>query len=120
MSDSILTSVKKALGLTDDYEAFDPDVIMHINTVFADLNQLGLGPDEGFMIEDKTTTWDAFIGDELRFNSVKTYTFLRVRLMFDPPQTSYLIESLRKQVEELGWRLNVGSEYIASLTPPTP
>lgn len=104
MSDSILNSTKKNLGLTEDYTAFDLDVTMHINSALATLNQLGIGPSEGLAIEDDTTTWDDLFTD-VRFNSAKTYVFLSVRLVFDPPSTSYLIESLRKQKEELEHRL---------------
>lgn len=117
--DSILTSTKKVLGIAADYEAFDVDILMHINSVFSILHQLGLGPEDGFVIEDDTATWDAFLGDDPRINSVKTYVYLRVRLMFDPPTTSYLIESTRKQAEELEWRLNVVREGD-SWTDPDP
>lgn len=110
MSDSILTSTKKILGLADDYTAFDLDIISHINTVFSTLNQLGIGPEEGFMIEDKVATWDAFLGADKRLNSVKQYVYLRVRVIFDPPDTSYLVAAFEKQIEELGWRLNVVRE----------
>lgn len=117
MTDSILTSTKKVLGIADDYVVFDPDIIMHINTVFTTLNQLGLGPDIGFSIEDDTATWDAFLDGNLNYNSVKTYVYLRVRLLFDPPTTSYLITSMKEQVQELEWRLNIQREGT-SWTPP--
>jgi hypothetical protein len=83
---------------------------MHINSVFSTLHQLGIGPVEGFLVEDVEPTWDAFLGTDKRLNSVKTYTYLKVRILFDPPATSYLIESLRKQAEEFEWRLNVMRE----------
>lgn len=117
--DSILNSVKKVLGIQEDYTAFDVDIVMHINTVFSILHQLGLGPEDGFMIEDDTETWDTFLGDDLRLNSVKTYVYLKVRLMFDPPSTSYLIESFNRQAQELEWRLNVVREGD-SWTDPDP
>ena len=117
--DSILNSVKKVLGIQEDYTAFDVDILMHINTVFSILHQLGLGPEDGFVIEDDTPTWDTFLGDDLRLNSVKTYVYLRVRILFDPPSTSYLIESLNKQIQELEWRLNVVREGD-SWTDPDP
>lgn len=110
MSDSILTSTKKVLGIEEEYEVFDVDILMHINSVFSTLNQLGIGPVEGFSIQDKTTTWSAFLGDDIRLNSVKTYVFLRVRLIFDPPGTSYLINAIDKQAEQLEWRLNTYRE----------
>ena len=85
MEESILTSVKKMLGPEEDYEHFDPDLIIHINSVLATLNQLGVGPDEGFSIEDKNAKWSDFITDERLLNLVPTYVYLKVRLLFDPP-----------------------------------
>lgn len=110
MSDSILTSTKKVLGIDENYTAFDIDVIMHINTVLNTLTDLGIGPEEGFMIEDKAAKWSDFIGDNKTLNAVKTYVCFRVRLAFDPPPTSFAIASLEKQAEELEWRLNVRRE----------
>lgn len=121
MSDSILTSTKKILGIAEDYTAFDVDVLMHINTVFSTLNQLGIGPVDGFMIEDATPTWDTFVGTDPRLNSVKSYVYLRVRMLFDPPATSYLIAAMKEQYEELEWRLNVYREGTAWVDPnPAP
>lgn len=117
MSDSILTSIKKVLGIEEEYTAFDEDIIIHINSVFSTLNQLGIGIEEGFAIEDATLTWEDFIGLDLRLNSVKSYVYLKVRILFDPPGTSYLIESLRKQAEELEWRLNVRREETEWVEP---
>lgn len=110
MAQSILISIKKILGLAESDTSFDIDVLLHVNSVFSTLNQIGIGPDEGFMIEDATTTWDAFIGTDPRLSSVKTYVYLRVRLLFDPPGTSFAIESMNKQLTELEWRLNVHRE----------
>jgi len=107
MNDSILTSTKKMVGIEADYTAFDLDIINHINTVFTVLTQLGVGPSLGFMIEDDTSTWSEFIGTDPRLNSVKTYVYLRVRLLFDPPTTSYLINAMQEQINMLEWRLNV-------------
>lgn len=107
MSDSILTSTKKVLGLDEDYTAFDPDILMHINSVFSTLCQLGIGPAGGFAIEDATAEWVDFLGGDPRLNSVKTYVYLRVRLLFDPPTTSFVQDSMKRQIEELEWRLNV-------------
>lgn len=114
--DSILTSTKKILGIDKDYTAFDLDILTHINSVFAVLNQLGIGTDNGFVIEDAEPTWDAFLGDDPLLNTVKTYVYLRVRILFDPPTTSFLLESLKEQYKELEWRLNVkreGEEWMA-------
>lgn len=108
--ESILLSTKKVLGIDSEYTAFDVDILMHINSVFTILNQLGVGPENGFMIEDATATWDLFFGSDLRYNAIKTYVYLRVRLLFDPPTTSYLLESVNAQCRELEWRLNVQRE----------
>lgn len=117
MSDSILKSVKKILSIPDDYIAFDQDVILHINSVFSTLTQLGIGPPEGFMIEDDTTEWVAFLGSNLELNAVKTYVCLRVRLLFDPPSTSYAVEAMKEQIQELEWRINVTREGDAWVDP---
>lgn len=120
MSDSILASTKKALSVSPDYEVFDQDVIMHINSVFSTLHQLGVGPDAGFMIEDDSTTWDTFLQGDPRLNHIKTYVFLRVRLLFDPPTTAYLVEALKTQMQELEWRINVQREATKWTQPVLP
>jgi hypothetical protein len=117
MSDSILTSTKKALGITEEYVVFDPDIIMHINSVFSTLNQLGIGAAQGFMIEDKTTIWNAFLEGDLRLNNVKTYVFLRVRLLFDPPQTAHATTAYQEQIKELEWRINAQREDEKWISP---
>lgn len=126
MESRILVSVKKLLGLDEMYTPFDLDIMTHINSVFSTLNQLGIGPDAGFMIEDDTATWDTFLADvdgnpDPRLNSVKTYMHLRVRLVFDPPQTSYLVDANKEMIRELEWRLNVKREGEKWTDPePTP
>lgn len=105
--DSILTSIKKLLGITEEYEHFDSDLIMHINSVFMVLNQLGVGPAEGFSITDKTETWEDFTQNNLMIQSVKSYVYLKVRLLFDPPSSSAVMESINRQISELEWRLNL-------------
>jgi hypothetical protein len=119
-ANSILESTKKTLGIDAAYEVFDVDILMHINSVFATLNQLGIGPVDGYEIEDATPEWADFLGTDKRLNSVKSYVYLRVRLMFDPPSTSYLIDAMRKQAEELEWRLNVYREDTAWVDPDPP
>lgn len=106
--DSILLSVKKLLGIDAEYTIFDPDLIIHINTAFAVLNQLGVGPEKGFMIEGESETWDEYITN-YNFMMVKSFVFLKVRLLFDPPTNSFLIESMNRQLEEFTWRLEVES-----------
>ena len=107
--DSILTSVKKMLGIAEEYTHFDADLIMHINSVFMILAQLGVGPSEGFFIEDDTTTWDEFIQDKKEINSVKSYVGLKVRLLFDPPTSSAAMEAANRLIEEFEWRLNLAA-----------
>lgn len=114
---SILTDTKKAVGIAAEYDVFDVDILMHINSVFGTLNQLGLGPDAGYMIEDDTEEWEAFLGDDLRLNPVKSYVYLRVRMLFDPPQTSFHISAIKEQIQELEWRLNVHREGYAWSDP---
>lgn len=109
--DSILTSVKKMLGIAEEYTHFDADLIMHINSVFMILAQLGVGPSEGFFIEDDTATWDEFIQDKKEINSVKSYVGLKVRLLFDPPTSSSQIDNANKLINELEWRLNSAGDY---------
>lgn len=104
---SILTDVKKLLGITEEYEHFDTDIIIHINSAFFTLNQLGLGPVEGFSISDKTATWGDFLSDARDLEAVKTYVYLKTRIVFDPPTSSAVMESIKNMINELEWRLNV-------------
>lgn len=121
MDQSILNSIKKLLHIPAENDEFDDDVIIHINSAFATLHQLGLGPDEEFMIEDSTTKWSAYIGTDKYIQSVKTYVFLSVRLVFDPPTTSFAINAFEKQLDELTWRLNVQREGEKWISPdPVP
>lgn len=108
--DSILTSIKKLIGVSEEYEHFDADIIMHTNTIFAILNQLGVGPARGFAIRDESAVWEDFIGDEVLLESVKTYIFLRVKLIFDPPQSSAVMQTMKEQIAELEWRLTVHAD----------
>jgi hypothetical protein len=120
ISNSILTSTKKILGLAEDYDAFDVDILMHINSVFSTLNQLGIGPLAGFAIQDDTATWDDILEDDLRLNSVKSYMYIRVRLLFDPPATSFHISALKEQAQEIEWRLNTQREGDIWVPPVLP
>lgn len=108
--ESILTSIKKLLGIAEEYEHFDPDIIMHINSVFMILRQMGVGPEEGFVIEDDTSTWIDFVGDKTTIEAVKSYIYLKVRLLFDPPLAGSVTESINRMISELEWRLNVAAE----------
>jgi len=111
MEDSILISTKKILGVSADYEVFDLDITTHINAAFSILHQLGL-PEEGFFIADDTTMWSDIPLEVTtsQLNLIKTYVYLKVRSLFDPPQTSYLIEATNNQLKEYEWRLNVSRE----------
>lgn len=115
ISDSILESVKKLINAEGD-EYFDTDIIIHINTIFSVLQQMGVGPEEGFSIDDKTSTWDEFTEDEPLFNMVKSYMAIRVKLLFDiASANSYYINQLQAQADELEWRIKTAAE-INSLT----
>lgn len=105
--ESILNSIKKLLGIAEDYDHFDSDIIMHINSVFATLTQLGVGPEDGFSIDDESAKWEDFLPEERMFHSVKSYMFMKVKLMFDPPLSSAVIECTKEQIKELEWRLQV-------------
>lgn len=110
ISESILSSVKKMLGLPEEYEAFDLDIITHINSIFTILTQIGVGPKDGFMIENKDTLWSDYISDMKLYQLVKSYMLLRVRLIFDPPASSSVLESYKTQINEYECRLRIISE----------
>lgn len=114
MTNSILTSTKKMLGITDEYTHFDADIIMHINSVFVILNQLGVGPDAVYRIDDKDDMWADFMADDPQLEMVKSYMFLKVRMLFDPPQSSAVMESMKNMINEFEWRLNVAAELKLS------
>lgn len=117
MEDRILPSIKKLLGVDDSYEIFDTDILLYINAAIGTLNQIGVGPEDGFMVMDKTATWVTFLGDDPRLNSAKAYVYLRVKLLFDPPTTSYLIEANAKLTQEFEWRLNTLREETGWTDP---
>ena len=109
--ESILTSIKKLLGIAEDDDSFDTDVIMHINSTFMVLTQLGVGPPEGFMIEDESATWADFIPDGVSLEAIKSYIYLRVKMIFDVNTTpSAVIDAMNRTINELEWRLNVAAE----------
>lgn len=110
MDESILTSIKKLLGITAEYEIFDQDIIIHINSVFMILNQIGVGPEKGFRIEDDTATWGNFVKDAEYLDAVKSYMHLKVKLLFDPPLNSAVMKAINDMINQLEWRLNVKAE----------
>ena len=114
--ESILTSIKKLLGIDESHEFYDEQIIMHINSVFPTLRQLGVGPSKGFRIEDKIATWSDYITETeyITYDSVKAYVYAKVRLIFDPPTSSAHIESLKEIIKEFEWRLKEDAEFANS------
>ena len=108
--ESILTSIKKMLGIGEEYAHFDADIIFHINSALMTLNQLGVGPADGFFVSTDEQTWEDFLGESKKLEAVKSYIYLRVKLLFDPPANGTLVEAMNKQSAEFEWRLNVQAE----------
>lgn len=114
----ILSSIRKLLLLGEDQTPFDVDIMMHINSILPILNQLGVGPDEGFTVVDETATWQAFLGAYPNLDSVRSYVYLKVKLLFDPPINSAVIESMNRAVGELEWRINATAEALRRSNQP--
>lgn len=112
MQESILTSVKKMLGIEEEYDHFDMDIILHINTFFSVLHQMGVGPVGGFQITDKEQKWTDFANiSEVSLNIVKNYIYMNVKLVFDPPSSSSTVETYNKLIKEYEWRLYTDAEF---------
>lgn len=112
--ESILTSIKKQLGLGEDYGPFDTEIIMHINNTFMTLTQLGVGPANGFRIVDEMSTWSDFIpSDHILFGSLETYVFMKVKLIFDPPSSSAVIQAFQTSIKEFEWRAQVAVDTVS-------
>lgn len=109
-AESILTSIKKLLGIAEDYTQFDVDLIIHINTALSILGQIGVGDEKRYSVVDKSTTWDTLIGYESKLDMVKTYVYLKVKLLFDPPQSSAVMEAINRTISELEWRILVATD----------
>ena len=107
MQDSILMTIRKLVCGNSYADHFDTDLLVHINACFSILNQLGVGPENGFVVTDETQSWSSYIADNYRLNMVKTYVTLKVKKIFDPPLTSSVLEAMNKEISELEWRLNV-------------
>lgn len=105
MNDSILNSVKLQLGILPEYTVFDQQLILAINTAFSILHQLGVGPKDGYAIEDESNRWDEVVTKQ-SLNMIKSYVFLKVKLLFDPPATSFVLDAYNKQLAEMEWRIN--------------
>lgn len=130
MEQSILKSTKKLLGLGVDDESFDLDILTHINSAFSTLNDLGVGPVAGFVIEDDTVEWESYFDGApedpndpdhlIQLGKIKMVIYLRTRVVFDPPTTSFVLEALNKQIQEAEWRLNVNRESSMWVDPNPP
>lgn len=105
--ESILNSIKKLLSIDEEETVFDTEIMIHINTVFSNLHQMGVGPETTFSIFDNTSTWTDFTDGNPDYNNVKTYMYLKVKLIFDPPSSSSVMEAFKRQADELEWRLTV-------------
>lgn len=114
--ESILTSIKKLLGPEEEYTHFDTDIIIHINSALAVMTQLGVGPKEGFFISDATATWTDFLGADPRLGLVKSCVFLKVKLLFDPPSSSAVIESMNRMISEFEWRIEHAVDSADTIT----
>lgn len=112
LEDSILNSTKQILGISSDYTAFDLDILTHINATFSDIEMLGVGPDGGFMIEDATTKWSDLNVPQNQKNTIMSLLYLKVKLLFDPPSTSFHLDAMQKQIEQMEWKLNVAREAL--------
>lgn len=120
MTDSILDSVKTMLGVPVESTDADSELMLHINSVLSNLNQLGVGPLEGFMITDSNAVWADLLSGNMKMNDAKTYVFLRVKMLFDPPTTSFALDAMKEQVQEAAWRLNVTREQTDWVNPNPP
>ena len=114
--ESILTSIKKMLGISKEYTHFDEDLIMHINAALAVLGQLGVGPSIGFFIEDDTAVWSDFVPDSNRLQFIKTYVYQKVKLVFDPPQSSAALQALNESPNVVSISLSFSSFFSCSMT----
>ena len=112
MQDSILMTIRKLVCGNPYADHFDTDLLVHINACFSVLNQLGVGPENGFVVTDETQSWSSYIADNYILNMVKTYVTLKVKKIFDPPLTSSVLEAMDKEISQLEWRLNVAVDPI--------
>lgn len=110
MMESILRSIRKMIGPDETYTHYDTDLIIHINSVLAVLTQLGVGPSEGFFIQDESATWNDFLGNDPKLEMVKSYVYMKVKLAFDPPSSSAVIDSMNRSISEFEWRTNMAAE----------
>lgn len=111
MDESILTTIKMLLGCTEEDTSYDSQIITDINSVFSILTQLGIGPKDGFIISDKSNVWSEFIDDKKELYMVKSYIYLKVKLMFDPPLSGGAMDVIERGIREFEWRLNSAIDY---------
>ena len=107
--DSILTSIKTLLSIPEECTDFDNELIVHINSVFMILNQIGIGPEEGYFITSSEQYWSDFLGEAKNVEAVKSYVHLKVRMVFDPPTSSHVLEAMNRQASEYEWRLSISN-----------
>lgn len=115
INDSILATIKKMLGLDDEYTPFDMDIIVHINAAFMTLCQMGVGPKESFEVRNYEQTWDEFLINHVMLGAVKTWVYLQVKMAFDPPTNSFVMDAMKTQSDQILWRLNVQAESIEEM-----
>lgn len=121
MQDSILMTIRKLVCGNPYADHFDTDLLVHINACFSILNQLGVGPESGFVVTDETQSWSSYVADNRTLNMVKTYVTLKVKKIFDPPLTSSVLEAMDKEISQLEWRLNVAVDPVkpTNVSKPT-
>lgn len=110
MQESILLTIKQMLGIPSEYSVFDEELAVYINTVIAALRQLGVGTENGFAITGENESWEDYIGDTLMYENVKAYIYLKVRMMFDPPSSSFVLEAFKNQAAEIEWRIYIQAD----------
>ena len=112
IQDSILETIKNLIGITSECTDFDANIMVHINSAIMRLRQLGIGPQRGFSVRDASTTWNEYIDDIDLYEAVKDYIHLKVKIVFDPPTSSYVLEAMNKKIKELEWVLQTEKEEI--------
>lgn len=110
MQESILLTIKQMLGIPSEYSVFDEELAVYINTVIAALRQLGVGPENGFAITGENESWEDYIGDTSMYENVKAYIYLKVRMMFDPPSSSFVLDAFKSQAAEIEWRIYIQAD----------
>ena len=112
LNSSILGTIRNMLGPTDDYTYFDSEIVVHINTFMLNLTQIGVGPKTGYSITGDEETWGDYLGDTIFYEPVKTYLYLKVKMIFDPPASSSVAEAMQRTCDEIEWRLKIQAEHV--------